>query len=1640
MLRPVKISLLAMMLTASLAGFAGANCPVGDLSGNCSVGLEDMKAFAEQWLDGPPSLADLNGNNKVDMADLAVLADNWGRKGWMVVINEIHYNPDVEVEMVEFVELHNPTTVDVNISGWYFSRGISYQFPPGTVLRSGGYIIVAEDVNEICAKWSCGKFGLPRTSIFGPYDGKLNNDGERIQLRNSEGDEVDEVDYQLGFPWPTVGDSVPKVEPPNGTGHSIQLVNPFLDNDLAGSWRSARPTPVALNSLVYADNIPPHIRQVNHSPKQPKAGQVVTVTAKVTDPDGVAGVVLQYQPVNPGGYINIKDAQYQANWTDIEMHDDGLNGDQIAGDNIYTVQMPGNWQTHRRLVRYRIIVEDNMGEGLIVPYADDPQPNFAYFVYDGVPAWRGAVQPGVTPVIEFGPDVMRSLPVYHLISKKLDVETATWLEKYRDNDEKWYGTLIYDGDVYDHIRYRMRGGVWRYSMGKNMWKFRFNRGHDFQARDDYGNKYNTKWNNMNFSACIQQGSFGQRGEQGMFEALGVKMFNMAGVPASKTNWLHFRVIDELYEDGTLNAAHSPITSKGTQYDGDFWGLYMTIEQMDGRFLNEHNLPDGNFYRMENQIIELNNQCPTGVTDKSDVIAFKNGYESNPAANWWGQNVKLTCYYGYRAIYNAIHHGDITDKNFYYLLDPEPTTNEWGTHNQWWQLPWDLDLTWTTYYGSMSDEFSRSNVFTYEVFSIASKNRIREVCNLLFNSEQTNQLIDEFAAVIDDPEGGLSMVDADRAMWDYHWVVGEAAYPTYLDQPASYKAYPGRFYEEAQERGYTRSFEGMVQVMKDFVVERQSYMNNLASDFAIPNTPAVTATCGPNYPANALTFQTSAFGDPQGSGTFGAVKWRIAEVAAGSQSEPPSEDIVLLPEGARWRYFKGLDEPSAIQGEWRKLDFYDLDWPELYTPIGYGETWIPAESQLNDMRGYYATIYVRKKFEVTDLDAIDKLVVDIKYDDGINVWINTKRAAWGNVPSEELDHDATVPNRTENHNFTSVVIDDPASYLNVGTNIVAAQVVNMSLGDSGDCFVDVRIIGKPVDPCSTPRPRPTGLGKYEIETVWESGEITPFSNTIRIPGTVVRPGHTYRVRCRMKDNTSRWSHWSNAIQFVAGEPLAAGTLENLRITELMYAPAPGGSYQDYEYEFIELKNIGDETLDLRYVRFVDGITFGFDGNDITSLAPGEFVLVVKNKAAFESRYGTAFSSRIAGKFTTGKLDNDGERVTLEDSLNGTIADFEYNDGRGWPLAATGAGHSLVPLNSAILHEPDGSLDYAGSWRASTYIGGSPGQDDPEPVANVVINEIMAHTDYTDPLHPEYDSNDWIELYNTAATPVNLSNWYLSDDIENLKKWAIPAIQIGGHARITFDEVNGFHKPTNPTGFGLKKGGDEVVLSYLPGGGQDRIVDCIGFKGEENDISLGRYPDGDAYWFHLSPPSRNSTNGNPVSSIVIDELMYHPVDSNDEYVELYNPTAGQITLSNAQQGSWRLDGAVSYTFPSGLSIPSGGRLIVVGFDPVMDPAGLNAFIAAYNTGPLTPGVKIVGPWSGDLSNASERLALEKPQAPDLPDPISWVIVDEVIYADFDPWPQSPDGDGDALQRIFADRYHSGNDPANWQAASPTPGSNP
>ena len=1554
-----------------------------------------------------------------------------------VVINEIHYKPDVNTQHVEFIELYNAGASAVDLSGWSFSDGVSYQFPASTSLAAGGYLVVAQEPAAVVSKYSASA-----SLVLGPYVGTLKNAGEKTVLRDAAGNKVDEVEYQLGFPWPTVGDAVPATSP--GSGRSIQLIHPSLDNSLGGSWRSAYPTPTRSNS-VFSASVPPQIRQVEHTPKEPKSGETVLITAKVSDPDGVGSVSLEYQPVRPGAYIAKGDANYTS-WTAVTMVDDGTRGDALSGDGVYSAVIPAYKQTHRSLVRYRLTARDTKNASIQVPYSDDPQPNFAYFVYDGIPTWTGSIRPGTAAEVTYTTETMRSVPAFQLISKKETVEKCTWLDQYNDTThdalDMYIGTLVYDGEVFDHVYFRPRGGVWRYAMRKNMWKINLPTGHEIQLRDNWGEKYKAKHDTVNLGACIQQGSFGYRGEQGMFEAVGWRLFELTGLEASKAGYVQLRIVDEASEDGKLNAAHSPLTTAGTQYDGDFWGLYMLIEQADGNFLDEHDLPDGNLYKMEGGGGDLNHLGFNGPSDKSDLNAFTGGYNSNPTSAWWRANVDLGRYYNYRTILEAIHHSDIAaGKNYFYYRNP--------LDGRWTQYGWDLDLTWSHAYEGSGDEYFREPFLANGILQDANtnieyQNRVRELCDLLFNPDQAGLLIDETASLIYKP-GKQSFVDADRAMWDYHWVMADAAYPTYSDRsPWDNKAGQGKFYQAAS----TKDFAGMVKIMQDWVTSRSSWMlSTLAADSSIPARPEITSTSPASFPLNDLTFSSSAFSDPNGDGTFGAMQWRIAEVEPFSQAYDPvnpggSGGVTrhyLVNGGETWRYFPGTEEPTPMNTKaWRLPEFIDSEWASGAAPIGYDPS-LAMGTPLN-MRNNYSTFYMRKTFNVADPAKVGDLVMEGLIDDGVNVWINGTWVAAYNVDGENLANTALANATAEDNNFIGLtMLAQPQ--LVAGTNTIAVQVLNMSLTGSSDCFLDLKLYYE--EDNSTPVPPRPELPlakplKYEVKPVWQSPEITTFDSSVAIPPDGLKVGNTYRVRVRHKDNTGRWSHWSMPVQFQAGESLTSATLsDHLRLTEVMYNP--GDTNPDMEY--VELYNSSTtSTLDLSGAKFTSGIDYTFPLG--TTMTANSYLVVTRtdptnNFASFRQFYGLDASVPVVGPYL-GRLSNDGETVTLRTAAGGTdLFSFSYGVADNWPERANGHGSSLEVKDPAHMTLAD--YTHASNWRASTDVMGSPGRAGTPPVASVVINEVLTHTDL--PL------KDSIELFNPTGGTVDLSGWWLSDSSANFYKFPLSSgTTLAGGAYQVYDE-NDFNPVAPPAGqvaFALDSAHGDRLSLIKPDGAKRLFVDWVLFDAAANGESFGRWPNGSGILYPMVSRSFGETNSGPrVGPVIISELHYNPgtaANADDlEFVEICNPTGTSVNLAN-----WRLSDGVSFTFPlTGVELAPYGVLVVVPFDPLntLDAQKLADFRSAYG---ITDTVRLLGPFKGQLSNGGERVRLERPDEPPVDEPtfIPYLLEDEVRYNDKAPWPVLADGGttqdphGQSLTRLAATIW--GHDPANWIAATPTPGS--
>ena len=224
------------------------------------------------------------------------------------------------------------------------------------------------------------------------------------------------------------------------------------------------------------------------------------------------------------------------------------------------------------------------------------------------------------------------------------------------------------------------------------------------------------------------------------------------------------------------------------------------------------------------------------------------------------------------------------------------------------------------------------------------------------------------------------------------------------------------------------------------------------------------------------------------------------------------------------------------------------------------------------------------------------------------------------------------------------------------------------------------------------PREVGGGISPTALVYDPSQPGP---AMILSGSVEMDARTY--------NGTTWSPLSTAV-LSASVPAAAG---NLAITELQYNPiaqagATTAPFNDSEnYEFIEMRNIGTQSIDLTGVQFTIGVTFNFSSGDVRFLDPGQSVVVVSNLLAFEKRYGS--SIRVAGAYT-GNLSNGGETVTLNAASGAIIQSFTYDDGSPWPTTPDGLGPSLTVANV------NGNYNDPANWHPSIAPEGTPGYNE------------------------------------------------------------------------------------------------------------------------------------------------------------------------------------------------------------------------------------------------------------------------------------------------------------------------------------------
>ncbi len=453
--------------------------------------------------------------------------------------------------------------------------------------------------------------------------------------------------------------------------------------------------------------------------------------------------------------------------------------------------------------------------------------------------------------------------------------------------------------------------------------------------------------------------------------------------------------------------------------------------------------------------------------------------------------------------------------------------------------------------------------------------------------------------------------------------------------------------------------------------------------------------------------------------------------------------------------------------------------------------------------------------------------------------------------------------------------------------------------------------------------------------------------------------------------------------LAVEPLGQSSRRtSLVISEIMYNPLDRADRRNLE--FVELFNSLGEPHDISGWRLDGAADFTFPPNTI--IPPGGFLVVAQSPADVQTVYGI---SGVLGPFSnTNSLPNSRGTIQLRNRIGAVFLEANYDTEMPWPIAADGAGHSLVLARPSF---GEGNVE---AWAASDSVGGSPGRLDPvpvDPLRNVMINEFLAHTDLPD--------LDFIELYNHGNQPADISGSFLSD-ARNTNKFTIPAnTLVPPRGFVSYNQTQ--------LGFALSSGGERI---FFRNAANTRVLDAVRFEAQANGVSSGRSPDGAPDFRELATKTPGTVNGPQLTrDIVINEIMYNPIsrNSDDEFIELHNRGGSTVNLAG-----WRLGGGIGFTFPAGASVPGGGYIVIA--------RNAARLISRY---PNLNANNTVGNFNGGLANGGERILLA------MPDPFlntnnnvittnfNYVVVDEVTYRDGGRWGQWADGGGSSLELIDA-----------------------
>ena len=344
------------------------------------------------------------------------------------------------------------------------------------------------------------------------------------------------------------------------------------------------------------------------------------------------------------------------------------------------------------------------------------------------------------------------------------------------------------------------------------------------------------------------------------------------------------------------------------------------------------------------------------------------------------------------------------------------------------------------------------------------------------------------------------------------------------------------------------------------------------------------------------------------------------------------------------------------------------------------------------------------------------------------------------------------------------------------------------------------------------------------------------------------------------------------------PADAVALSEIMISNKGSVPDNLGGYPDY----IELHNGSTEKADISGYGLSDSLLEGakyvFPAG--TVLEPGAYVVVW---CGGEAEDGMHAPFKLSAGEEAVLFDASGrplDTAVLNSVDSGMVL---RREGEVWTQAKPCPGYPKTE---------EGMAEYEKSLKETEDIG-------------LYINEFMASNATT--ICDSFGSySDWIELYNSTDTDMDISGFGISDNLSQPMKYRFPdgtTIAAKGYLVVFCSGNEGMQNGELHAPFGLRSYGEDVVIANRAG----RIIDSYSFKNQETDVSMARIPDGAGEFQSNSQPSPgypntgagysafDAANRLPLGGVYISEFGGSTGSVASDWVELHNSTGSAVSLA-------------------------------------------------------------------------------------------------------------------------------------------------